>query len=119
MSGRLVKLVGMDQDRLCQPEGFRVDYPGPFSQHDVVVNGWTVPLVQAQTYDGDQITLVLDNRFGLDLSLSEAERVVPFLADAIAIALGYSAHPSVDDDAPRDLPHLRPRRVHTIAGVED
>jgi hypothetical protein len=36
----------------------------------------------------------------LDLTVAEAERVVPFLADAIAIALGYTCHPRADWDVP-------------------
>jgi hypothetical protein len=42
------------------------------------------------------IYLSLDNRYGLDLTVAEAEQVVPFLADAIAIALGYTCHPGAD-----------------------
>jgi len=93
----------------------RVCFPGPFSQHDVVVDGWRVPLVHAQVHGEDEITLVLDNRLGLELTTSEAERVVPFVADAIAVALGYTAHPSGDGETSRS-PHPRPKRVHAIAG---
>ena len=64
-----------------------VSFPGPFAQHDVVVSGWRVPLLHAQPHDGGMLTLVLDNRFALELGVADAERVVPFLANAIAIAL--------------------------------
>ena len=92
-----------------------VSFPGPFQQHDVVVAGWKVPLLHAQVHDGGRLTLVLDNRFGLELSVAEAERVVPFIADAVAVALGYNSHPSADDPLPlaRGL-HPKPQRVFDV-----
>jgi hypothetical protein len=96
---------------------FRVSFPGPFSQHDVVVDGWKVPLVHAQPMvdQDDRVTLVLDNRLAESFTVEEAERFIPFLADAIAIALGYPCHP--DEDAEQPLlkqPQPRPVRAHTI-----
>ncbi len=95
---------------------FRVTFPGPFQHHDVVVDGWRVPHVHAQLGDADNVLLVLDRRIGMELSTDEAERVVPFLADAIAISLGYGAHPR--PEAPRPLeraPFPRPERVVGLA----
>lgn|ERR1017187_8156220 len=49
----------------------------------------------------------------------QAERVVPFVADAIAVALGYGAHP--DDSTPRPLPRApypRPERVVELFPAE-
>ena len=97
---------------------FRVQFPGPYSHHDVVVNGWKVPLLHAHPCGNhDQtITLVLDNRLALSLTVDEAERFVPFLADVVAVALGYTAHPDDDaDEAPMRLPHPRPVRAHSFA----
>ena len=106
----------MDTDPLELPES-RVSFPGPFCRHDVVVSGWSVPFLHAQMHDGGMMTVVLDGRFGIELTVAEAERVVPFVADAIAIALGYHAHPSADDAAaPVRSPHPKPQRVMTIAG---
>lgn len=97
---------------------FRVSFPGPFSQHDVVVNGWKVPFVHAKPHgeNDEHVMLVLDNRIGEDFTVEEAERFVPFLADAIAIALGYAAHPneSTEQLPPRE-PHSRPVRMHMLA----
>lgn len=99
---------------------FRVSFPGPFTQHDVVVDGWRVPLVDAQVSDDGRVLLVLDNRFTLELTLQEAERIVPFLADAMAVALGYDAHPNETDEAPlRRSSHPKPQRVMTLAGLTD
>jgi hypothetical protein len=98
--------------------GFQVTFPGPFEHHDVVVNGWRVPFLQAHMAD-DRVMLVLDRRLAAELTHDEAERVVPFVADAIAVALGYGSHP--DDGTPRPLPRApypRPERVVGLAPDE-
>jgi hypothetical protein len=82
----------------AQSEMFRVSFPGPFSQHEVVVDGWwwAVPHLHAQpTGENDEsVMLILDNRLAITVSVEEAERFVPFLAGAIAVALGYTGcHP--------------------------
>src|SRR5258708_7248607 len=81
-----------------------VEFIGPFEHHDVVVNGWRVPFLEATPQNGGKVLLCLDRRFGLDLSIAEAERILPFLADCIAVASGYTAHPGclgVDEPTPR------------------
>jgi hypothetical protein len=101
----------MDHECPDLPES-RVSFPGPFKHHDVVVNGWRVPFLQAHLAGEDRVMLVIDRRLGAELSVEEAERVVPFVANAIAVALGYGAHP--DDDTPRPLSRAsypRPERV--------
>jgi len=104
----------------CQPqEGFRVNFPGPFKHHDVVVHGWRVPFLEAHPKEEDRITLTLDRRLGVDLTTSEAERLVPFIADAIAVALGYGAHPRGDMPLPERRPYPSPRRCHEIVAVRD
>lgn len=103
---------GMDQHECAEMPSMAVTFPGPFEHHDVVVNGWRVPLLQAHMRGEDRVLLVLDRRLGAEFSVDEAERVVPFVADAIAVALGYGAHP--DEDTPRPLaraPYPRPERV--------
>jgi hypothetical protein len=93
-----------------------VRFPGPFEHHDVVVEGWRVPLLQAHPLDEGRIALVLDERLGLELSAAEAERIVPFVADAIAVALGYGAHPRGDMPTPLErVAHPRPERVVDVA----
>jgi hypothetical protein len=62
---------------------------------DVVVSGCSEPFLEGQAFGG-KVALTLDNRFGLELTREQAQTVVPFLADAIAIALGYPSHPSRD-----------------------
>lgn len=99
-------------------EGFAVAFPGPFEHHDVVVHGWRVPFLQAHLKGEDRVALVLDRRLGLELSAAEAERVVPFLADAIAVAMGYGSHPRGEQPTPlQQAPYPRPERVVDIASL--
>lgn len=110
-------------DHRCEPNGFRVTFPGPFQHHDVVVDGWRLPFVQAHMTGEDRVTLVIDRRLAEEFSVEEAERVVPFLADAIAVALGYTAHPAADMEPPvnRD-PHPKPVKsigITLSTGLED
>jgi hypothetical protein len=101
----------MSEDESPFPGGSPVSYVGPFEHHDVVVAGRQVPFLRAAPLDGGRIDLTLDRRLGLTLTVAEAERFVPFLADAIAVALGYTCHPSAERDDPNlrhPFPRLRP-----------
>lgn len=102
-----------------RPDPLRVTFPGPFMRHEVVVNGWTVPLVHAQPCGeaDEKVMLVLDDRLAMTVSVEEAERFVPFLADAIAVALGYTCHPDGDTEQPVKMPQPRPVRMHSIAAA--
>ena len=103
-------------------QDFRVTFPGPFQHHDVVVDGWSVPFVKASFRPDteDHVRLILDDRIGLDLTTAEAEKLTPFLADAISIALGYGAHPREDSmSLPERAPHASPRRVVRVSAAED
>jgi hypothetical protein len=96
-----------------------VTFPGPFEHHAVSVNGWQVPLIEAHPQGEDRILLVLDGRLGAEFSVEEAERVVPFVADAISVALGYGCHPRGDTaEMSAPMPHLRPRRLTALAAIE-
>lgn len=79
----------------------RVALHGPYKDCLVTVDGWTIPFLEAAPVNGGIIDLVLDRRYGLALSVMDAERIIPFIADAIAIALGYTCHPRADWDVPR------------------
>lgn len=93
-------------------DGFRVSFPGPFSAHDVVFEGWRVPFLHAHP-DDSCVALVLDHRIMETFTVAEAEKVVPFLADAIAIALGYPSAPRGDEEQPHK-PQPRFARMHGI-----
>jgi hypothetical protein len=101
-------------------ESFRVNFPGPFTRHEVVVDGWSIPFLHAHPggQNDENVMLVLDDRLAITVSVEEAERFVPFLADAIAVALGYTSHPNEDAEPPLlKQPQPRPVRMHGIAGM--
>lgn len=66
---------------------------GPIRSHRVIVGGRQVPFLGAEPANGGRIYLTLDDRYGLDVSVADADRVIEFIADCIAVALGYSCHP--------------------------
>lgn len=88
-------------DELSDCHSSSVDFVGPFEHHDVIVDGHVVPYLRATPLDGGRVDLTLDRRFGLVLSVTEAERFVPFLAHAIAVASGYTSHPDEERDDPK------------------
>lgn len=94
----------------------QVELHGPSDEQSVTVDGWSVPFLTASPMNGGKVDLSLDQRYGLILTVEEFERFVPFLADAIAIALGYTCHPRADWDAPKRRYPMH--RIHTILSTE-
>ena len=106
----------MDRHDCSDMPSMAVTFPGPFTHHDVVVNGWRVPFLQAHMPSEDTVTLVLDRRLAADFPIDQAEVLIPFLADAIAVAMGYGAHPNEDTPRPLDrAPYPRPERVVSLS----
>lgn len=98
-----------------------VNFIGPFEHHDVIVHGHQVPFLRATPLDGGQVHLNLDRRLGLTMTAQEAERFLPFLADAIAVASGYTSHPREGRDAPmarHPFPAVAPLHVEEEAPDE-
>jgi hypothetical protein len=63
--------------------------------------------------------LVLDRRLAAEFSAEEAQRIVPFVADAISVALGFGAHPREDTVRPLAwASHPRPERMRGITAVQ-
>jgi len=86
-----------------------VEYLGPFERWDLVVGGRKVPYLQAQPVNGGRIDFTLDHRFGLIVDLATANYLAPFLANCIAVASGYTCHPSAAEEPnPR---HPFPRSI--------
>jgi hypothetical protein len=109
-----------DEHECSDMPSMEVSFPGPFTHHDVVVRGWRVPYLQAHMESEDRVTLVIDRRLAGEFSVEEAERVVPFVANAIAVAMGYGAHPRAD--TPRPLaraPYPRPERIVDLFALPD
>jgi hypothetical protein len=77
---------------------------GPFETHRVVVSGRRVPLLDAYPVNGGKISLVLDDRIGIDISVADAETVIPFIAHCIAAGMGYACHPGADEQPRRSTP---------------
>lgn len=108
----------MDEHDCSAMPSMAVAFPGPFTYHSVVLNGWSVPFVEAHMQGEDRVLLVIDKRLGGEFSVEEAERVVPFVADAISVALGYGCHPRADaEELPSILPHARPRRLTSLVAT--
>jgi hypothetical protein len=108
----------MDDHECSEMPSMAVAYSGPREHHDVVVNGWQVPFLEAHPQGEDRVLLVLDQRLGAEFSVLEAERLIPFIADAIAVSLGYGCHPGPDTTAlPTPFPPIRPRRITSLVAA--
>ena len=74
---------------------FYPEVVGPFlPEHHITIAGYMVPYITATPQEDGRIDLLLDHRFGLHepVSREEFNRWIGFLADAMAIAAGYSCH---------------------------
>jgi len=90
------------------------EYVGPFQEYRIILHGHQVPFLHALPRKGEGVHINLDNRFGLDLTPDEAERFIPFLADTIAVALGYTCHPCPECPEPgRRSPFPRSLGLHS------
>jgi len=66
---------------------------GPFQSYRVIVDGRRVPFLEALPVNGGKVSLLLDGRYALDISVADADAFIPWVADAIAVAMGYTCHP--------------------------
>lgn len=74
---------------------FYPEIVGPFvPEHRVTINGYEVPYITVTPLPDGRIDLHVDRRFGLDqpVSVEEFNRWIGIIADAMAVAAGYSAH---------------------------
>lgn len=77
---------------------------GPFKSHWVIVGGRQVPFLEAEPANGGIVRLTLDQRYALDVPVADADRIIPFIADCIAVGLGYTCHPRHDMEPVRSTP---------------
>lgn len=77
---------------------------GPFQSHRVIVDGRQVPFLEAAPVNGGKISLLLDQRYSVDISVADADALIPWIADAIAIAMGYTCHPRPGKEPVRASP---------------
>ena len=96
---------------------------GPFHRYPTMVNGWVVPWLEATYRDDGMVGLVLDHRLAIDVPDDLAGQVIGFVADAIAIALGWSCHPTSPDWTPdNDVPGMKRLpwfQMHGIGGADE
>lgn len=78
---------------------------GPFEgSYRVVVDGRQVPFLEARPANGGVIRLTLDDRYGVDVGVAQADALIPWIADAIAIGMGWNCHPRRGCEAVRRSP---------------
>jgi hypothetical protein len=82
----------------------RYEIVGPFAAHWLVVHGRQVPFLDAHPANGGKITLTLDQRYSIDISVADAETFIPWIADCIAVAMGYNCHPRPGSEPVRSDP---------------
>ena len=78
----------------------------------VVINDWTVPLLEMWERDGGRMMLVLDGRMGVELDAAHYESVAAFVANVIGCCWGYGAHPIDKPDKSIDLAQMFARVPH-------
>lgn len=74
---------------------YGVEMVGPFTpEYKVAVNGYVVPHLTAVLIEGteDQWNLICDGRFMMQAPDHEVRRWLWFIANAMAVAAGYSSH---------------------------
>lgn len=63
---------------------------GPFEYHQVVVEGRAIPKLTGYPQDDGRITLIVDGRFMVDFPADIARQAAWLIANAMAVASGYS-----------------------------
>jgi hypothetical protein len=84
-----------------------VVFVGPISKHLVMLNGRIVPFLEGVPPDKGMASLVLDERFFLEVPEEYLDAVVAFTAHAIAVAMGFQSHPSDEEDPEMAHPFRR------------
>ena len=70
-----------------------LEYLPPRIAREVTIGGFAVPHIEAsETEDGLSTHIQLDGRFGIEIPAVYAQQVIWMLANAMAVAGGYSAH---------------------------
>jgi hypothetical protein len=92
---------------------------GPFKSHWVVVNGRQVPYLEAEPANGGIIRLTLDQRYALDVPVADAGRIIPFIADCIAVGMGYTCHPRREAEPARLTPFPPTSSVDLLGATGD
>lgn len=78
----------------------RIEYDGPYEEWRVVMDGRRVPFLNGRKDKDGAVHLMLDHRFGLTIPPDHAASTVWFIAQAIAVGLGYACHQTGDMEKP-------------------
>jgi hypothetical protein len=89
---------------------------GPFRHRWVVINGWRVPFLEGCPVNGGKIALLLDDKFGVDIPVAQADSLLPFIADVMAVGLGHNGHPRSKDEPPIERGVYR--RCHEVVTLQ-
>lgn len=75
-------------------EMLHTQFIGPFERKAwaITVDGYRVPHIEALNVADGQLGLLLDGRYMVQCTEEEARRFLWFIANAMAVAAGYSAH---------------------------
>lgn len=96
---------------------------GPFHRYPLVVNGWTVPNVEAKLRNGgEKVTFTLDHRIEIDVPHEVAGSLAPWIADVVAVSMGYGCHPRETFSPGEPMPESVGRRAlpwRHMVGVVD
>lgn len=101
----------------------RAEIVGPFDSYKLVVDGYTVPCVDARENDGGTVTFIVDERLAWTVPAAAFEDVAALVANVYAVGLGLPCHPKADEEPPAGFKRvpvmLRPRRILeiTFSGV--
>lgn len=103
------------------PQGpSRSEIVGPFSEYRLVVDGYSVPFVEAREDDGGTVTFIMDNRLAWTVPAAAFAATAHLIATAYALGIGLPCAPSDQYDLPPmdSVPAvMRPRRTMEITSV--
>lgn len=93
-----------------RPAESAVELIGPFRSTKVCLNGYQVPYLDACPVAGGKVLLTLDDRYMIEVDVADLDRWVNFIANCIAVASGFTAHPGTEG-APNPIPRTPYRRM--------
>ena len=94
---------------------------GPFEEYRLIVDGYSVPCVEARENDGGTVTFIVDKRLAWTIPAGAFDDVAHMVAHVYAVGLGLACAPSEEYGEPDGLKlvpvMMRPGRVRAIGAV--